>query len=343
MISSDTLSSNLDQWQAQMQRLLEVPQPADDPDVAADVASDPEAQADRVIEAGNAVFDELATGAGGTEVDAQILYFALGNLAGASGAMQNDEDVAVDAGEPPAATVAAFADLVRDPKSGSVAVDAGQTLTTVTTEFEEIENATGKEIVELVGSAVVQLSGQLLVDGLDNVLGGTAAKLFDDVRKVLHRLRDAFKRAATKVISWITERLAEVLPKVIRDKLPDVVNKISEKLAEQVGPVVGSALGGVLGRGDAQAKWDAAEAAGNDLGATLKAVATAADAGVDRIGYVSKGRKALEKFGVDVVLNIATKHPAANVAYICAMVAVFGFVSWQLWDGIRDIGALAPI
>ncbi len=208
MISSDTLISNLDQWQAEMQRLFELPQPADDPEVAADAASDPEAQVDRVIAAGNAVFDELAAGAGHTEVDAQILYFALGNLGGASGAMQNDEDVVVDAGEPPAATVAAFADLVRDPNSGSVAVDAGQTPTTVTTEFEEIENATGKEIVDLVGSAVVQLSGRLLVDGLDKVLGGTAAKLFDDVRKALHRLRDAFKRAATKVISWITERLA---------------------------------------------------------------------------------------------------------------------------------------
>ncbi len=133
-----------------------------------------------------------------------------------------------------------------------------------------------------------------------------------------------------------------MLPKVIRDKLPAVVDKIGEKLSEQVGPVVGSALGAVLGRADAQAKWDAAEAAGKDVDAALKAVVTAADAGVDRIGYVSKGRKALEKFGVDVVLNIVTKHPAANMAYICAMVAVFGFVSWQLWDGIWDIGALAP-
>lgn len=343
MITSPALTSGLERWQTEIERLLELAPLTNDPDVAVDAAADPEAQADRVIETGNAVFDELENGEGDSEASAQVFYFALANFAGAEGAIEKEDEAAVDAGgEAPAATVAMFADLVRDPNSGGATVDAVPLPKPIGEEFESIENATGAEVVALVANSAVQLSGQLLDDGLTKVLTGTAANAFHDVKEALHKIRDAFKRAATKILGWITDRLAKLLPAALRDKLAGVVDKIGEKLSDMVAPAVGSAMGFVLGRPDAEKKWEAVIGAGKDVTAALEAVTKAADAGIDRIGMVSKGRKALDKFGVDVVLKIATKHPAATVAYICAVVAVFGYVSWQLWDGIRDIEALAP-
>lgn len=102
-------------------------------------------------------------------------------------------------------------------------------------------------------------------------------------------------------------------------------------------------LGAALGRGPAEARWRAAVEAGTDLTAALAQVGDATTASKQRIGWVTKGREAVDRFGADVVVGVVgNAPPPLQLAYFAAVAAVLMFVGWQLWDGLRDIGALAP-
>ncbi|HEV2070373.1 MAG TPA: hypothetical protein VGR26_11310 [Acidimicrobiales bacterium] len=256
------------------------------------------------------------------------------------------DEVAVDSFGPVAdrfeSSFALLADQVLNP-GFDTGLDAVVVPDNVTAELEEIENAAGEEVWELGMNGAVAYSASAFGDGLHGLLRGQVLVLFDEVRKRFRKFRDALKRAATKVVAWVSKRIVSLLPKPLQEKLGEAFDKLKDRLEGGAPGMIGSALGAALGRDAAAQRWTDAADAGKDLTDALGKVGEATVANLERIGWVTKGRDAVDKFGADVVVKwVGAAQPHVKVAYFCAVAAVFLFVGWQLWDGIRDIGALAP-
>lgn len=352
------LDEQLAQWKRTADEVLllaRVSSPtADGP--AADAAAGEEEQAegdeadvlaDRLIADTEAVLAKLGPAIGeDSEAHAQVTALMVADLVTANALLASADDFEADAG---GATfedqLAELTNSVIDPSpplaSGDAAADA-VVPADVVAEFEEIEKAAGTETFELLKNGAIQYSAVALDRGLAALLRGEAAVKFEEIRKSLRRVRDSLKRAATKIVAWITGRLEKLLPQEVRDKLDKVVESAKEKLEAGAGGLIGSGLGRVLGRGAAEKRWTDAMAAGRDLTEALAKVGEATAGSVHRLKWVTKGREAIDKFGVSIVIALAAKVPAAQIAYFCAVAAVFAFVCWQLGDGIADIGRLAP-
>lgn len=301
---------------------------------------------ERLITDTEAVLVRLASAMeGDVEAHAQATALLVADLVTAHALLAADEP-AMDGGDPTFEDqVAELAGFVADPvfraPGGDAAADA-VVPDNVAAEFEEIENAAGKETFELVKNAAVQYSATALDAGLKALLAGEAAAKFEEVRRSLRKIRDALQRAATKIVAWITKRLAELLPEPVSEKLEAAFDTIKDKLEAGASGLIGSGLGIVLGRTGAEARWTEAIDHGKDINGPLAKVGEATAGHLERIEWVTKGREAIDKFGAKVVIGFVSKVPALQVAYFCAVAAVFAFLGWQLWDGIGDIGRLAP-
>ena len=61
-----------------------------------------------------------------------------------------------------------------------------------------------------------------------------------------------------------------------------------------------------------------------------------------RIGFITKGRKTVDKFSIVVaVLDGTVVAPQVKIAALALVVAVVGFVGFQVWDGFHDLERLA--
>jgi hypothetical protein len=321
----------------------------DSPDADLPSEGDPvDAAVDELLDRTDSVLQELESSIGeDSDARARATALLVADLNLADALLAAGAETAVDAGalDSPARfadTFASLADQVRNP-SFDLGLDAQVVPDDVTAELEEIENAAGDEIFELATNGAVVYSATAFGSGLQNLLSGAAAEAFNKVRRNMRAIRDAFKKAATKIVAWVTGRLVKLLPEPVRDKLAEAFDNLKEKLAGGAGGIIGSGLGAALGRRDAETRWEQAGAAGKDLTEALKKVGEATSADIQRIGWVTKGRQAIDTFGANVVVGVVTAAaPWVQVAYFAAVAAVFLFVGWQLWDGIQEIGRLAP-
>jgi hypothetical protein len=351
MVSTVELTTELDRWEETASEVLSLARRATDspavdaPDEDLPETGDPaDLLAERLIADSEAVISRLESAIEtDREAHAQVSALVMADLVAAHSLLATADDFVQDALEPTFEdNFALLASQVRTPVAPVGPAADAAVPTEVREEFEQIETAAGNETYELLKNGAIQYSAVALDQGLKALLAGRAAEQFEEIRNKLRKVRDALKRAANKIVAWITKRVISLLPKDLRDKLSSKIDDLRDKVEEGAGSLIGSGMGIVLGRTDAQRRWTEAADAGKDLTAALAAVPEATAAHLQRIGWITSGRKAIDKFGVTVVIGLVSRIPAAQVAYFCAAGAVFLFVAWQLWDGIFDIGSLAP-
>lgn len=342
-MQSEELTSAVVAWRGSAEALLALVDP-----LAPAVDADPEdleqqadALADAIIRDGDQALAELE-GALADDPDArtQVAAFIAANLAVTNDllAAGEAEADAIDGDVGPG--FAYLADQVQRPGFGAE-TDAIEIPESVTDEFDEVELAAGEEIWELARSSAVHAVGVPLVDSLGQLLAGVAGQAFGEVKDAIRGFWAWAKKAAVKVAKWITDKILALLPASIRDTITEAWDSLIENLTGKAPDYIGNALGGLVGRPAAEDRWREAASNGYDPTAALAAVPEATVGAISRIGWISTGRGAIEKFA-GLALTLQAAQPWGAVAYGCLVAAAFAFVVWQLDDGIDDIGALAP-
>jgi hypothetical protein len=208
----------------------------------------------------------------------------------------------------------------------------------IESEIDELGTAAGTEVVALATDAVLAYSSQMFLDGLVRVASGTAASVLDGARDAITGAFTRLKRAAHRVITWLVDRITRLLPSSLRPRIVDAANA----LAGGVGQLVGAALTRVLGSTDTIRKWAEADS-GDALDAALETAKTATDPHLARIGWMTQGRETVNRWGARVIVPLVTDgNPVGQIAFVVVVAAVFVFVCVQVWDGLRDLEALAP-
>lgn len=205
--------------------------------------------------------------------------------------------------------------------------------------FEVLEEAAGTELVELATSDVMWALAAGAITGLGDVAQGVAA--FDRLREVVTGWAKALKKAALKLVKWVVEQVARLLPAALRQRVDDAWERLREQLAANIPSWVGNVVGGLFGRPEAEAAWATAAAdPARDLSAAIAALGTSIDGEVRRIGWITSGRKKIDGVGSKVIGVANAAAPVARIAFGAAALLVFGFVVWQVFDGCNDIEAL---
>lgn len=355
MVATAAFEAHVEQWQTSAQNVLNLARAGGGPapdgvdiDAQSEESDDPANLAvDDLLGRSDDVLSDLEPALEEDQAAAtQVAALVSANLVTANALITGSDDAVADVAMGDFSTsLQELAEQLKSPSPEDFAGPAAdaEIPTNVTTELEEIEDAAGTETWNLLMNAAVQYAPSALDKGLGALLQGKAAEHFKAVRDALGKWRDWLKRAATKIVEWATGTLMKLLPSQLQAKLKEAFDDLKKKLEQGAGDLIGSGMGAVLGRTNAQARWSQAIDSGRDVTEALKKVTKAADGGVGRIKWVTKGREAIDKFGISVVIAAVSTVPSAQVAYFCAVAAVFLFVAWQLWDGIRDIGGLAPV
>ena len=361
METTALLTVHTDRWRSAADRLLLRSAPAAaagvlasdaDDEAAAFEAAEIEADADELLAHADAILAETSSAlVGDADATARTSAIALGTLEIAGQLLGTEDDGGVLAADAPAgpdldlitATVLGRAGNGPAADGGTLADDAVPK--PVTEQLDEIELAAGKELWELAKNEIIRFALGEFVDGLEAVLTGGAKAAFDAVRSQLSRIRDTLKRVATKIIEWFTERLSSWLPDAAMETLKKTMADQAKKFTGSVPAHIGSGLGWAFGRSEVEKAWDLAEGAPGHADA-LKLVESATDDQLQRIGWVTKGRKALDSFAgkvlralVDVGKQLA---PPFKLAYFAAVAAIAMFIGFQLWDGMWDMEKFAP-
>lgn len=209
----------------------------------------------------------------------------------------------------------------------------------LTGKLDSLQNAGAKELIALGEEAVLQ---QVLGKGVTAVvsLGGEKVeRAFEWVKSKVHFIR----RAAVRILEWVVDKFKRLVPVALRDKVDKAIDFVVEKLKGGVEPAVGALLGELLGREGAEQAWQVAVDSGKDMTTAKSKLETVISGHTKRIGYVSTARTAVAGAGavVEALLSIAV--PEVQIVLGALVVALAGFVCWQLWDGFNDIeGLVAP-
>ncbi|TFC83302.1 hypothetical protein E3T23_02735 [Cryobacterium cheniae] len=202
--------------------------------------------------------------------------------------------------------------------------------------FDELQNAGGTELVELAKSPTVHAAVVGGWRGIAAVVAEKANEAFEAVKSALSWL----KRAAVRIVEWVVNKLRKMMPHSFQTKFDKLVETIPDKLADGAPGIVGELLGALLGRPGVVDAWGALSAdqvveLESRLDETTKSQLT-------RIGFITKGRKTVDKFSIVVaVLDGTVVAPQVKIAALALIVAVVGFVGFQVWDGFHDLERLA--
>jgi hypothetical protein len=366
MYASRTLTEAGERWRAAAGTLLDEAERIGplEPGVFGDLGTDDEgeavaqridAQVNALLEEGERAFSELQENSPGS-IDARfqatsllVGMLAVGDALAIAG--EQPSDVFADLGVEPVETVtftdarstvdAAGAILTGAAPQAPPAVTVPASLAT---SLEDIESTGAKEVWAVASSSAGQLAGGALVGGLEGVLKGTAAAAFQAIRDQLSRWRDALKRGVVEIAAWVVNKLKSLLPERARDKVDDLVEEVQKKLEAGAGNLATDLFGRILGRPEAEKAWADAADARQDLTTAEGKLAGVVTVHKDRIEWVTKSRKIIEKFGDKVLAAVVAHLPGpAKLAYAALVAAVLGFVAFQAWDGFNGIKELVVV
>jgi hypothetical protein len=307
---------------------------------------DPEGAVDGMLAAGDRII-ELLPGELEEDVDAATRALALfaGSLAVVdtiAGATEPPEAIRAERrlrtfweyGRVADADVDFFAGVLLGAPSGG----SDGPRSTAPRELTRLGEGAGHETVSLASSVIVNSTLDSLIDGLRTVFDVRhATGAFADVMQALAGFLNRFKRAATRLVQWIAERALKLLPRtlaeVLKEKISDGVLSLS-----QVDHLVGAALVDLFGANEIRARW--------------KALPAQPPPGVDRsvvqpyldhIGWIAAGRRAIDRWGGNVVLDLArTVGPSIQVAYYIVVAVAILFVGTQAGMGVRALDRAVP-
>lgn len=207
----------------------------------------------------------------------------------------------------------------------------------LTEKLDALQKAAGGELVDIAKSPITWAAVQGGISGIGALVGEGVTKAFKSVKKALKWL----KRAAMKVIEWVVKKLTSILPDGVRAKLKELMDSVKDKLKDGAPSIVGTALGHVLGREGVEDAWTALTE--ERVAALEPRLDGATKVQLTRIGYVTTGRKAVNKFEIVIVpvLTGADLAPPLRIVSAALVAAIVGFVGFQVWDGFRDIKGIA--
>ncbi|MBT2551267.1 hypothetical protein [Arthrobacter sp. ISL-65] len=202
--------------------------------------------------------------------------------------------------------------------------------------FDELQVAGGTELVELAKSPTVHAVVVGGAKGIAVVAAGKVKEAFHAVESALSWL----KKAAVRVIEWVVTKLRKMLPDRFQSKFDELVETVKDKLVDGAPGTVGTLLGALLGRRGAEKAWGALSA--DRLLELEPSLDKTTMNQLTRIGFITRGRKAVDKFDI-VVSALADTNviPQVKIAALALVAAVIGFVGFQVWDGFHDLERLA--
>jgi len=226
-----------------------------------------------------------------------------------------------------------FAALMREPE---VSGGADAPAATIPDQVTTLSDVAGAETVALVTTSVVGVGVQSVTHGLAGVLD-TAVRTaaFDDLARQLSGLVNRFKRAATAIVRWIVTHALELVPKSLRDFVEGTVKERLADLVQRPGHLAGEGLAFLCGAKTLQDRWEEipTDERPHIDPATVHPF-------IRHIAWITTGRRAIERWGGRVVLDVARTVPHVQLAYYIAVATAVVFVVAQEWEGIRALGAL---
>lgn len=351
MYTSTTLASAAAQWQAAADRLLTEAERVGplDPGPFGELGADAERTADAeridasvedVLAGAESTWRTLEAAADGslegsfqaasllstTLALADSLLLADTTDEGAFAGLSVDEGRAVSFTET-RAIVAATASVVATPDS-------------LAKNLDDMQAAGATESFAVLSGSVGELAGGALVSGLDGVLKGAAAAAYAALKDRLSGWWAALKRGVVQLTEWVVEKVKSLLPEALAEKLDELVETIQKKIDEGVADIATDLYGRLLGRGGVEAAWQEAAGSGRDLTEAEGRLPTTVAAHTARIGWVTTGRKVVEKYDALVSAAVGVAPAAAQLGFAALVAAVLGFVALQVWSGFHAIEAL---
>jgi len=348
MSENDSARGATERWRASVERVIEfaeVAAPLSESgygDMAFDDAPDPRTTLDdrvtRMLDDSKATLRSLPD----TTAQVSILLADLEVAHVLMTASQEPDDVFSDFGLQAGAVIRfdearVQVSVLQDAALGVVEASPRVLPKEVAGELDELQNAGGEE---LVGIAKSPITWAAVVGGggaVSAFVANNAPEAFQQVKAALTWL----KKAAMRVIEWVTKKLRNLLPEAFREKFDEIWDKIKDNLKDSASTIVGAGLGLVLGRSAVEEAWLALPAEQSKERATTLADVTAKQ--LSRIGYVTVGRNAVDKWELAIVpvLTAAGLAPQIKIVALAIVVAVVGFVGYQVWDGFEEIKRLA--
>jgi hypothetical protein len=202
--------------------------------------------------------------------------------------------------------------------------------------LDSLQDAAEKELLALGKDVVLQGVLGTAVAGLVSLGGSKVEHAFDWVKKQVNFIR----RAAVRILNWVVDKFKDLVPAAYREKIDAAIQFAIEKLKGGVETGLSTMLGKLLGREDVVRAWQKAMDADMDLTTAMSKLETVTAGHIKRIGYVTTGRKAVA--GAGAVLKIVLSSNALPVQLVLGalVVALAGFVCWQVRDGFNDIECL---
>jgi hypothetical protein len=203
-----------------------------------------------------------------------------------------------------------------------------------------LTDQSGQQLVGIAKDAVLGAAIPNVGPALAQVLGGTIAKVFNEVQAGMHLGWAAIKRAASKVIEWVIDHITRLVPNGLRGVIEPAVDKVRASLTDDANHViskaVGEVAGAVLGLEVTRTSW--ANATDATRAAALNRLPTATDGELSLISKVARVRGFFDRYGR--WLDSLTKIPQVALALATLAVIAITLILSALWSGLRNVRML---
>lgn len=229
-----------------------------------------------------------------------------------------------------------FAAAIRDPAGPGtpppLPPGLGETL-------DRLADAAGDELVDLGLSGAKTATPTMLLQGLGEVLGGTAGVLITQYADQVSGFFARVKASALRLVRWVLDRLGALVSPAVRGEIEKVLRGLIDDVTAAAGRTVGRAAAVALGRRTTEQAWAAAADAGVDLDPPVAALPGTIAPHLAQIAWVSRARGLADGVAGVLAAVIAVRPEAAIVVWLVVLAGGVAVAS-RLWDGMRDVRLL---